>query len=153
MTVTVLVTGVGDVGCVGAELLLPPPQPIIPAPIATKARATMPSCKARTSTFLRRKERMPRNGRIAKSGVLDERGRARAALRAVVLMESETVVVPLLCTLGVPNVQEEPDGRPEHAKESVWLNPFVGVTVRVVVAFCPPVTESVEGEAARLKEG
>jgi len=149
--VIVLVTGVGDVGCVGVEVVVLPLQPITPVPM--KTRATIPSCKAPAIAFLRRMESIPRNGRIARSGVLEERGRERAALRAVVLIESETVVVPLLWTLGVPNVQDEPDGKPEHAYESVWLNPATGVIVKVVVAVWPPVTESVEEAAEMVKEG
>ena len=103
--------------------------------------------------FLRRNERIPIKGRTANNGVLDETGRARAALSTVVLIDSVTVVVPLVCTVGVPNEQVEPVGSPEQANASDWMNPLLGVTVRVVVAVCPPVTVSAAGDAAMLKSG
>ena len=95
VTVIVLVTGVGVVGCVGADAPPPPPHPVIPDPTAMKARARMPICNAPTRAFLRRMERMPRQGRIAKSGAPEEKGCATAAVSAWVLMLRETVEVPL----------------------------------------------------------
>jgi len=46
-----------------------------------------------------------------------------------------------------------PVGRPEAASATVPVNPFVGVTVIVLVPLAPCATVKEEGEAERLKSG
>jgi hypothetical protein len=46
-----------------------------------------------------------------------------------------------------------PVGRPEAVSATVPVNPFVGVTVIVLVPLAPCATVTEEGEAERLKSG
>jgi hypothetical protein len=46
-----------------------------------------------------------------------------------------------------------PVGRPEAVSATVPVNPFVGVTVIVLVPLAPCATVKEEGEAERLKSG
>jgi hypothetical protein len=68
-----------------------------------------------------------------------------------------TVVVAAAVPFGVTVVGEKehvpPLGRPLQAKLTCWLKPPAGVTVMVVCAEPPALTEPLVGEAAILKLG
>ncbi len=50
-------------------------------------------------------------------------------------------------------MQVDPVGRPAQENVNALLKPFTGVTVKVVVAAVPPVTERVDGDAESVKLG
>jgi len=51
------------------------------------------------------------------------------------------------------NEHASPDGRPEQVKLTGWLNPLVGVTVKVMVVDCPELTAALDGEEVSENEG
>lgn len=69
----------------------------------------------------------------------------------------ETVVVALLCPLGVTvdgeKLHDDSLGNPEHANDTCWLNPNVGATLTAAVALAPCPMLIVLGETLKLKPG
>jgi len=148
VTVTVLVLLVGCVG-VPAD---PPPQPIKPNPALVRMTANRTTLQRFMNAPLRFRERRSKQGSRANSGAPFISVWFAAVRTAVVILRA-TVEVPLDCSEGVPKVQVDPVGKPEQEKVSVWLKPFAGVTVKVVLALCPPATVNVEDEAESAKLG
>ena len=70
---------------------------------------------------------------------------------AVVLAVNVSVLV-LVAGFGL-NDAVTPVGRPDAARVTVPVNPFVGVTLMVLVPLAPCATVTEEGEAERLKSG
>jgi hypothetical protein len=68
-------------------------------------------------------------------------------------MLSGIVEFPFASATAVPKVQDDPVGSPAQLQVSGWLKPLDGITVRVVTAFWPPDTVTLEGEAPIVKSG
>jgi hypothetical protein len=60
---------------------------------------------------------------------------------------------PKLVTVAGEKLHDDPVGNPEHANETVELNPFSGVTVITAVPFCPAVTLTDDVDAETEKSG
>ena len=63
----------------------------------------------------------------------------------------EVTALPFTVTEAGENPQVAPAGRPEQDRDTVWLNPPLGVSVTVVVAHCPGATAPDVGFNAIVK--
>ena len=153
---------------VGAELVAAwPPQPVscIAAIPASRARA---SRKNRVREFFPDRRRWPL--RVARKPSPSSRARAPDAavcrpierpglvacatptLVATVRVDVTGVVLVGVSVVGL-KVQVVNWGRPEQTNPTVWVKPFTGVTVMVVVPLWPRVTVTADGLKATVKLG
>lgn len=73
-----------------------------------------------------------------------------AAVVAIVMVVV-AAVLPDGVTVTGEKLHVDSLGKPEQAKDTLWLNPFCGVTVMVNVPLCPFVTVSAEALVPRVK--
>lgn len=126
-------------------LLLPPQAQI---PIATEAITSSGMEIDNSFRFVRL--RQPAMGRSRSEKTVTAPLRAAVTLLLIVRVVVEAAV-PLGVTLAGLNVQFELAGRPEHAKVVAALNPLRGVTLTMIAAGAPPVTDPLVGVIERLK--
>jgi hypothetical protein len=144
LTVTVDETGGGvDI----AEEL--PPQPLSRLSPTTLTASNNSICKRRR--FLHPRQH-------SATANIDPGSSGRPLLWSSAVVESvDTVsvveVVPGGITVVGEKLHDAPAGNPEQLNETAELNPYSGVTVMVVLPFCPAVTVNSPGEAAMEKFG
>jgi urea transporter len=76
-----------------------------------------------------------------------------AATRAVVCMDTEVDagLLPFNVMVTGAKLHVAPAGRPVQLKLTLWVEPFMGVTLRLVLAVAPAATVSEVGTAAIVK--
>lgn len=139
------------------ELPLDPPPLLLEEGPLPPQPAAIPATPARSSRQMRLDTRFPLlKKKRAQAAVSPPpaKGQSRKLLVGAVVAMVRLVVaaaVPLSVSLAGENEQVASLGSPEQEKETAWLKPFVGVTLRVVEPLWPGVTESVVGLALTVK--
>jgi len=101
-----------------------------------------------------RRDRTPKIPTTQNTDKNVNRDRFIAALFAGAVIVNVLVTAPPAgVTVAGLNAHVAPTGNPEHAKLTAALNPFAGVTVSIVVAVPPALTESDVDDAANVKVG
>src|ERR1700676_1368832 len=148
VAVTVMVEVVGWWG--GGVEFAAPPQAV------SAARPKAPA-RIRTRIDRRRLFFQPMQQRIAARAAPDESGpglrwsAAEDALEAMVSVVEASVAEG--AKVGGEKVQDDPEGRPEQANETMELKPSAGVTAMEAVPVWPAVMVNAVGDAATEKSG